>query len=347
MPKLDPSTPPKIAAADYNYIRDKIKAILGRGGSNFSSVADPKFGYGQPLKSSAVSAGNEILKSQWDNLRYDLTNIKRHQDDSFAPPVILAVGELIEYSVGDPNFDYDNGINQAEIDKFTVSLSQSAITAPTFVPPTAVPGEQSYTGSWSGQAECTLTATFAGGYTVTDPDGTWTATSAEHACHFFNSGGKIRFTSLRSGGTTSAQNNAWTDTLSTIGTIDFGAITPAIINFYTLKQYDPLGVDDLAQGWQQVYAFASSSPYGMNQYIIDATCNCTDPTNSTGTADTIYFRVRWKDNYADPGLPAPGDLVDGTLTIAISELIASGTTIPTGTFTLPSATYSISSITAS
>jgi hypothetical protein len=152
-----------------------------------------------------------------------------------------------------------------------------------------------------------------------------------------NSGSKIRFTSSRTGGTTSPQNNAWSNLLSTtIGTVNFGANTPSTANFYTLTT-----------SYQQIYQLASSTPYSANYYAIEALCNCTDATNANGTASTVTFRITWRDNYTDPGPPAPGDSVDGTLNISIEELRASGLMQPSGTFTVAGPTgYSVSPITA-
>jgi hypothetical protein len=55
MPKFDTASPQRIAATDYNAIRNKIIAILGTGSG--------QQGYGQPIASSAVFAGNNITKS--------------------------------------------------------------------------------------------------------------------------------------------------------------------------------------------------------------------------------------------------------------------------------------------
>ena len=76
-------------------------------------------------------------------------------------------------------------------------------------------------------------------------------------------------------------------------------------------------------------------------------CNCSEATNINGTASQITFRITWRDNYTDPGAPAPGDLVDGTLTLLVDELKASGPLLPGGAFTITSPTYSASAISAS
>jgi hypothetical protein len=335
MPKFDTESPRRIAATDYNTIRNKIKAIL--------NIGSGQKGYGQTIASSAVFAGNNITKNQWDLLRYDLVNTLVHQDGVLPAIVTLAATDVVGYSAANVNTNYDTLAERSISNRFNIGAGQSIVVSPTLIDsgtssPTAVLGTQSRTGAWATQSQCTLTVTFTGGYTGTLDGTPWTATPADHARHFFNSGSKIRFTSSRTGGTVSPQNNAWTNLLSTaIGTVNFGANTPSAVNFYTLTT-----------SYQQIYQLASSTPYSANYYAIEALCNCTDATNTNGTASTVTFRITWRDDYTDPGAPAPGDSVDGTLNISIEELRASGLMQPSGTFTVAGPTsYSISPITAS
>jgi hypothetical protein len=312
MPKFDTESPQRIAATDYNAIRNKIVAILGTGSG--------QQGYGQPIASSSVFAGNNITKSQWDLLRYDLVNAKVHQDGVLPSIVTIASGDFIGYGAGYPNTNYDSIAEQAILNRFNIGAGQSVLSLASMTGETA-PGEISRTGSWTTQSQCTLTVTFS---------------DANDARYFFNSGGKIRFTSSRTGGVTSAQNTAWTNLLSTtVGTVIFGAQTPATANFYTLTT-----------SYQQWYTVSSSTPYSANFYGIEALCNCTDPTNVNGTASVVTFRITWGDSYLDVDPTPPGDLVDGTLSLTVEEFKASGSLIPSGSFAITSPSYSISAITA-
>lgn len=312
MPKFDTASPQRIAATDYNAIRNKIVAILGTGSG--------QQGYGQPTASSAVFAGNNITKAQWDLLRYDLVNAKVHQDGVLPSIVTIASGDFIGYGAGYPNTNYDSIAEQAILNRFNIGAGRSVLSLASMTGETA-PGVISRTGSWTTQSQCTLTVTFA---------------TANDARYFFNSGGKIRFTSSRTGGVTSAQNTAWTNLLSTtVGTIIFGAQTPATVNFYTLTT-----------SYQQWYTVSSSTPYSANFYRIEALCNCTDPTNVNGTASVVTFRITWGDSYLDVDPTPPGDLVNGTLSLTVEEFKATGSLIPSGSFSITSPSYSISAITA-
>lgn len=298
----------EIAAVDYNAIRSKIIEILGTGAA--------QKGYGQPIVSSQVFSGNDITAEQWSELRFDIYTVKFHQDGE--PPAIILInqGDVVRYGAGHPNTNYNTITDQAVEDKFDIGAGQFTVTEKS---------NTSRTGSWNTQSQCTVTVTFS---------------NADEARYYFNSGGKVRFVSSREGGTTGlAQNNAWTSLLTQAGTVAFGANVPAIINFY-----------NLTTSYQQFYLLGSSSPYSANFYKIEALCNCSEATNVNGTADTITFRITWGDNYTDPGPGGPpftGDSVDGTLTIRVEELKATGPLFPTGTFSITSPSFSISSITAS
>ncbi len=304
MPKFDTQSPQRIAAADFNAIRNKIIEILGTGSG--------QKGYGQAIASASVFSGNNITKAQWDLLRYDLINAKVHQDGVMPGIITLGSPAVIGYGAGYPNTNYDTIAEQAILDRFNIGAGQSVLsTAAT----------QTRTGSWSTQSQCTLTVTFS---------------TVDEARYFFNSGGKIRFTSSRTGGAATSQNTAWTNLLSTsVGTVNFGAQTPSAVNFYTLTT-----------AYQNVFVLSSTTPYSANYYRIEALCNCTDPTNTNGTASTVTFRITWKDDYLDPHIDPPGDTVDGTLTLNVEELKAAGAMQPSGTFSITSPSYSISAISA-
>ena len=312
MPKFDTASPQRIAATDYNAIRNKIINILGTGSG--------QQGYGQTLQSSAVFAGNNITKNQWDLLRYDIINARVHQDGVLPTIITLASGDVVGFGAGHPNENYDTLSEQAISNRFEIGAGQSVLSLASMTGETA-PGIISRTGSWATQSQCTLTVSFA---------------TANEARYFFNSGGKIRFTSSRTGGTVSPQNTAWTNLLNTtVGTVNFSGNIPSATNFYTLTT-----------AYQQFYNVSSTTPYSANFYKIEALCNCTDPTNVNGTASVVTFRVTWSDSYVDVDPTPPGDLVDGTLSLTVEEFKAAGALQPTGSFAITSPTYSISSITA-
>lgn len=312
MPRLDTQNPPRISNLDYNAIRTIVDSVLGAGTA--------QKGYGQTLKSSAVFAGNQITKLQWDQLRYDLVNIRVHQTGTAPSIVEIASGAVIRYGAGHPNNNYEEIANRAVLDKFLLGAGQFITTNPNVG--TGTPGTQSRTGAWSNKSECILTVTFA---------------DANRARYFFNSGGKLQLNSSRTGGSSVAQNTAWTNLLNGVGTVEFSATKSETVNFYSLTtSYVPL------------FQRSASSPYSDNLYKIEVNCNCTGANNSTATANIVRFKFTWIDDYVDPGNPPlPGDEVDGTLSAKVTEIKAYGTLVPSGEFIITSPTYSFSSITAS
>jgi hypothetical protein len=303
---------PQISAVDYNSIRNKIVGVLGSGiGSS---------GYGQSVTSSAVSQGEIISKIQWDNLADDLRSIKMHQDGT--EPVLTSILPLdvIQQGITLPYTSYDTVIDAATVTKFNIGTTQSVITAK--------PGT-SRTGSWGSQSYCEITVTFG---------------SADEARYFFNSGGKIRVSSTRTGGASTPQNNSWTNLLNTIGIQSFGANTPGAATFYSLTDT-----------YQTFYQQSSTSSYSSNNYQLQAKSNVTN--NVGGTATVVYIKVIWNDAYIDPdtlnpdypggvSVHPPGDTVDGTLAVIVEELKAAGSLYPVGTFTIISPSFAISAITA-
>ena len=293
----------EIGAVDYVTIQNKAQLILGTGtGSR---------GYGQTVQSADVFTGNEITKAQWDLLRYDITNIRYHQDGILPSIVTVNTGDVIEYGSGSPNTNYDTLMDIAISNRFRVSPSTSTVTSIS---------STSYSSTWSTSASFTLTVTFA---------------TSNDARYFFNSGGKIKFTVTMSGGLSTPQNNAWINLLNSVGTRGFGADTHPTNNYYSLTN-----------SYQTYYQESMSTPYSANNFRLEAKTNVAD--NSTGTATILYIKGTLSDGWVDlyPGLP-PNDSVSGTITVHAEELKATGSLIPSGTFTIASPTYLLSSITAS
>jgi hypothetical protein len=312
-----------IREADYNNIRNKIVAIIGTGSGTS--------GWGQTIVSSAVSVGNRVSINNWGGLRFDIINAWTHINGSAPTTVQVFEGNTIRSSVVDaPYTTYDTIVDTIVANKFTVHPSQSAIEAGT-------PSQR--TDSWSTTVSCTISVSFP---------------SATTARHFFNSGGQIRIASSRTGGAATQQNTAWTSILSTAGTQSFGGNNPG-------TGTSPLNGQNwyrLTNSYQQWFIASGSSPYGSNNYRIFARCPVAD--NSTGTANSAEFLVQFTDGYVDPGTvlqpgesvprnPAdfpPGDLVDGTLSVAASSLYATGILVPSGTgnFTVTRPTISVGAI---
>jgi hypothetical protein len=296
------TTGSNITAAGFVTIQNNAESLLGTGAGSR--------GYNQTVVSSDVFSGNNITQAQWNLLKTDIINILYHQNGELPSIVTVNSGDVIRYGAGHPNSNYETLLETATINRFRVAANQSVVSSK---------GSATYTSAWSSSAQFTLTVTFA---------------TADQGRYFFNSGGKIRLTTGVSGGTATAQYNAWLNFLSSVGIRSFGADTDPTVNYYTLTN-----------SFQTYYVDALSTPYSANNYRLEARTNVAD--NSAGTATVLILRVSLTDGYVDPGPTGPGDQIDGTLTILVEELKAAGTLIPSGTFSITSPTYSLSVVTAS
>jgi hypothetical protein len=275
-------------------------------------------GYGQTVYSSDVAQSQQITAQQWNLLRFDLFNARVHQDGT-SPTIVQAnTGSVITFGSSQPNNQYNTQADIATANKFSVGPGQFAIDAG---------ASASRTTSWSNSVSCTCTVSFG---------------SSDQARWFFNSGGKIRFNSSRVGGAATAQNQFWSSLLSSVGTIEFGATSPSI-NFYNLTNSSQVFFNTAAGG-----AYASVA-YSANLFRLSAQCNVAN--NSNGGASVIQFTATWQDIYVDSGPSPPPDLVDGTLSLSVTELRASGVlqngTSTPGIFSIVRPTYSITAIAGS
>lgn len=268
------------------------------------------YGYGQTINSSEVAVDERVTKLQWDNLRYDIVNAIIHQTGTTPTITTVSTTDPIRYGASHPNYQYNTLAEQAKTFRFDIGSGQFSVVTG---------ASTNYTSAWSSSLNTEATVTFG---------------TVDSARFFFNSGGKIRFVAARTGGSATNQNSAWTNLLTAAGSVDFGGNSPTV-NFYTLTN-----------SYQTFYTSSSSSPYSANSYALQAKCNVAD--NSGGTANIVYFRIVLTDNYTDPGTPpAPDDSVDGTLSLTIYELKAAGPTLPTGSFSITSPSYSLSAFTGS
>ena len=316
-----------IVQADYNSIRNKVIAVLGNGSGNS--------GYGQQARivSTAVAEGNKVTINEWANLRFDIINAYKHINGSNPVTAVVAEGNTIRYtssftpdtgSLDVPQKQYDDWANDITNTRFTVAAGESATTSVT---------TSSRTTAWVSQCECIIQLYWS---------------NANDARYWFNSGGKIRISASRSGGAGTAQNTSWTSLLSAAGPQNFGGAAP---NTGTTPN-DGTNWYRTNSTFQTFYTATASSPYGSNNYRLQA--RCVDvPSNSGGTAASGEIRVLFTDGYTDSGAafdpnPPPGDVIDGTLSVSVSTLFATGIMVPSSAaFTVVQPTIAVGAVTGS
>lgn len=310
-----------INKADYNDIRNKLVNVLGTGS------ADSGWGQTANIRSSAVSESTKVSATDWDNLRLDIYNSYAHVFGSFPTLAQVQEGYTIRYSntfVPDtgpsPSFPSRTDAPITQFDTWVNSVVASKFSVASTVATAAVSKSQTWSNltspsSWSSRITAEVSVTFS---------------SSDQARFFFNGGGKVRISATREEAPSPAtplgtsQASRWTTLLNSAGQRDFGGNSPTAglgsmngQNWYRLTSSD--------QPW---YSLSDSSPYGGNQYRINAKANVSD--NSTGTANIGYFLVEFIDGYTDPGGPPPYDNVDGKFTVYVSLVYPVLTFTPSG-----------------
>lgn len=290
-----------ISVTDYNNIRTKISGIMGTGSTSS--------GYGQTLNApTSLSAGATVTRAQWDNLRFDIYNALLHQTGSVPSITIVNEGDVIRYGTSHPNFQYNTLADQAITNKFNLGTGQ-------FV--TEAIGSTNRTTDWSSLVTSAVTINFVDNNAVR---------------YFFNSGGKIRFSSSRSGGTGTLQDQRWSSLLSGAGQPFFAADSSLYPASSGNATYNNIGYWQLTTSDQQIWSFQASSPYAANTWSLQARLASGD----TSTATSVILTVRWADSYQDPdvlaGQPAslnpPIDQVTGTLSLSVDQVRARGALAP-------------------
>lgn len=269
---------------DYNSIQTIASRVLGTGSSNS--------GYGQPVLSSPVSTGQRVTIQEWDNVRNDIINIYRHQNGTIPTLPSAAEGAKVRYNTTNSVWNkFLTEVQTLNTNRFDLGALQFSTTNQGSAP--------NFESLWKNALTCIVTVTF---------------NSGEEARHFFNSGGKIEFTSSRSGGTESgnsstiaAQNANWTALLDGASPAVFGGSTSLTLNgsnyFGCTSSYT-----------SPYFSATGTSAYSTNDWTIYARTPGV-ANNNSGSASTIEFRVEWNDDHVPQGR-ATVDGVDGTLTLS-------------------------------
>lgn len=282
----------KIRTVDYNTIQTRVANILGTGSGSL--------GYGQTVQSSQVTTSNNVTINEWGNLRNDIINIYRHQNNSIPDTSVLPetiLDSSIRYSAVDaPVTVWDtlsttletNRVNALPVGRFG-SISSGSIGTFVIFSNTAT-GSMEF--KWASEAD---------------------------ARFFFNSGGRLYIVTTFTPNLATSQNISWQTTLNTIAQQYWGGFYPDTATSGT----DGRNWHKADSSYRQFYSSSSSSPYGSNTYNLDAS------KYASGSDHIVSIRARLIDSYTDPPAgdpdnPYPDDLVQGTLVMYAGYLYPTG-----------------------
>ena len=273
---------------DYNIFATGNAAGSGNNGvRNINTIwgaGTTTYGYGQGTTVAAVSAGSTITATQWATLLTRMTSIANHQGTSITAISNPSAGATISaYTALDSNITTLFGTSRLR------AAGSGADSSDT----------NSTTATWAATAS--LVKTF-----------TWS--SVDTMRYFFNSGGMLRFSWSRSGGTSSPQNTSWTNLLSAAGTITLTSdATSKVIAGVTYTGTNKIGGSGSPStlrtdiGEQQLSTSNQTlfAQTGSTYLYTSNTINMLANTNSNVLTVTT--------NLADAASPAGGDVVNGTL----------------------------------
>jgi len=311
----------KISKVDYNTIQSTINTVLGTGSGTF--------GYGQPVLSSQVTESDSVTVNEYAALRYDIINAYKHLNNGLPPDVdAQIIGAKVRYDAAPPDAAPVNYwlsvVNSISTNRQALAVAGQRVASSSIT--------KTFTSPWGSSAPVGSTPQLT---CIVDVE--WP--TSEQARHFFNTGSSIQFTSSRTGGSSTAQNTSWTTLLSTAGTRIFGGNTPGTGTSPSNGQ-NWFRARNSGDTWSSVTA---SSPYALNEWniTVETTDSPAVSNNSTGSSRKLRFTVYWNDNHfplggnsaqgspVQPGGYGP-DTVDGTMSLTVQTVQASGVLEPTG-----------------
>jgi hypothetical protein len=286
----------KIRTVDYNTIQTKVSNILGTGSGNL--------GYGQTVQSSSVDTTRTITVNEWGQLRNDIINIYRHQNNSIPDTTILpqtVENASVRFSASDaPVTVWDTLSTTLQNNRVNaVPVGRLGTLVPT--PSTASSG----TITWSSNAFIDITFSWA---------------NAESARFFFNGGGRLRVGCTATTTNPENQSNSWVTFLGTVGVREWGGYFPNT-GTTPIDGTNYWRSDGTARRWLNISNTVIR--YTSNRYELYA----------SKSGSNVVLRIRLVDAYTDPGGPPPGDAVVGNFTASASCTYPAGALTGLGTAT--------------
>lgn len=306
------STHEIIFAQDYNDLVDQTNTIYGTGNGNTGYGGDSKNVISTATDLPQISVDVLVENEDWIELRNAYSDIAEHQGTTLSNqlPILtnLEDKDLVGFSVdAAPLFgSLNDPINLSEITTNRLIADAVNVTVST-------------------KLSSTRSASWGVSPSVIYHEFTATFTDSDHARYFFNTGGEIRLSADRSGGTSSPQNTEWTNMLSTnspitFNSVDYYNLTASFTTFYTIYASNTT-----------TYNNPVSDEDEKNKWLIEAQRD--DGAGANGGNGSI---IRIKSTFVDgffgptqdalgvPGVPVGGlaDSVDGIFISLISQKLS-------------------------
>jgi hypothetical protein len=308
-----------ISASAFNAIQKKVAAVVGTNGINTGSVTvsstfggatytvtDGTFNYGQAVASRQVSTGGVIRATDWSNLRSDLAKARGYQKGTIsvgstnANPwttlaSIVANATVITAAI---QSQYSNVADACVVDRLGVvnALDTTSVTTST---------RSTAWGTVALNAAVTVGGTLVLSAGTIYQQVTLTFTDANQLKYFFNTGGEVRFSATRTGGTATNKNTSWTNMLAACGTVKIGRTATTATGSGTGSV---LGGTNLTSTDQLLYQSAAvATPYAANYFRVYGKTTASNVLVLTATFQDLDLGTQ-------TGIgPAVDETVDGSL----------------------------------
>lgn len=281
---------------DFNNLVSSTNEIFNDTHINETIEALANHGYGQTPAVQTVTLGEQITASKWNAIFSAVKSCANHQGTApGAFPTAESTGSIIT-AYNDLLTTIDNiKTNRLNVDPGSLSVTSNGTKLTV-----------TRTTSWTGTIYHEFEVNF-GNYNT--------------ARYFFNSGGQIRFSASRTGGTSNSQNTAFSNLLTSAGTIIFGHTDTMTTGTGTTSA---IGFYNLTNSYQEIYRITATTggsySYGTDKYIIEARS-----VGNFGTSGILKFKVTFDGDT---------DAINGTLSSKIDERRVNGIHL-----TLPSPIY--------
>jgi len=309
-----------IQAVDYNTFAQG-GASVDNNVANINTiwgVGTGDKGWGQSTTITPVSAAATVTATQWATLFSRFTSSASQTNTS-----ITAVSNPVAGNTIDVKANFSANLSSVFTNRNNAAAVGSAITSN---------GVATRSTAWKVSLTATHTITFA---------------SANAMRYFFNAGGRITWTSARSGGSVNNKNTSWTNLCTASGTLNWttGTSTQTIAGAsYTgttktggsgspTTLLTGTGFYDLTTGNTEVFKQFSGSYLYTNTFI---TVNCSvnaSPGSSTVMTITAFF--------SDAGDVYQDEDVDGTLTSTVTAIPPSTSNLTEASWGTPTLSSSI------
>jgi len=309
-----------IQAVDYNTFAQG-GASVDNNVANINTiwgVGTSDKGWGQSTTITPVSAAATVTATQWATLFSRFTSSASQTNTSVTAIVNPVSGDLI-----DVKSNFSANLSSVFANRNNAQSVGTAITSN---------GVATRTTAWKTSLTSTHTVTFA---------------SANAMRYFFNGGGRITWTSARSGGSSNNKNTSWTNLCTACGTLNWttGTSTQTIAGAsYTgttktggsgspTTLLTTVGFYDLTTSNQEVFKQFSGSYLYTNTYIkVNCSVNAS-PGSSTVMTITALFD--------DAGDVYQDENVDGTLTSTVTAIPPSTSFLTEASWGTPTLSSSI------